>query len=372
MNIVVFAWRDLSNPEAGGAENYVTRVAEDLVEQGHSVTYLTSKHPDAPSLEEKNGITYQRMGSKFTIFLQLPLHFLFKLKGKTDFVIENYNVWPFLVPWLHKNSITIIHHLQQQEWETEFGEVLGPVLRDIARFLTKISYSGNHVVTVSKSSQEEILEHGINPSKLEIIYNGIDDYFFENDPPEKPSDKIYLVSLGRLKKHKRIDLALKLAAGAIHTHGIKNIHIDIMGQGDQDKPLKKLVADLDIKEYVTFHGFVDDDTRLALLQRSHLHFQLSPKEGWGITVVEAASQGVPTICFNVPGLRDSVKPSTGYIVAQESELQSTFLEALREVSTRSESYLSKLETAREWAARFSWKQILPQWRSLLAEATSEE
>jgi len=52
-----------------------------------------------------------------------------------------------------------------------------------------------------------------------------------------------------------------------------------------------------------------------MLNRCHVFLNASPKEGWGLTVVEANACGVPVIGSNVPGLRDSIQDGvTGFLV----------------------------------------------------------
>jgi glycosyltransferase involved in cell wall biosynthesis len=51
------------------------------------------------------------------------------------------------------------------------------------------------------------------------------------------------------------------------------------------------------------------------LRRAWANVFPSPKEGWGITVVEAAACGTPSLASDSPGLRDSVRHGeTGYLV----------------------------------------------------------
>lgn len=369
--LVIFAWRDTTHPEAGGAEVYAERVAGHFAEKGWTVIYLTSRHDNAKSRETRDSIEFIRKGNKFTIYLVLPLYSLFKLKQRTTLVIENYNAWPFLIPLWHRKTISILHHLQEPEWVFAFGPLLGPILMRMAYFLLRTIYSNQNVVTISESSKEEIIGTGIKPKRIEMLYCGIDDSFFEGDAPQKPTDSIHLVSLGRLKKHKRIDLAMEVLTKAIKEHNFTQVHFDIMGQGDQFEALQKKIEKLGIADYVTLHGFVEDHTRLKLLRRAHLHFQLAHKEGWGITVIEAASQGVPTICFNVPGLRDSVRPETGYIVEKEEQLYDTLLRALREVQSNDPAYIQKQKASIEWARNFSWDTQLKNWDILVEAVISE-
>jgi glycosyltransferase involved in cell wall biosynthesis len=66
---------------------------------------------------------------------------------------------------------------------------------------------------------------------------------------------------------------------------------------------------------VRFLGFVPEEAKLALLRRTWANIFPSPKEGWGITNVEAAACGTPSLASDSPGLRDSVRHGeTGYLV----------------------------------------------------------
>jgi glycosyltransferase involved in cell wall biosynthesis len=57
---------------------------------------------------------------------------------------------------------------------------------------------------------------------------------------------------------------------------------------------------------VTFHGFISETRKQALLDRTDLLLMPGTREGWGITVMEAGAHGVPAVAYDVPGLRDAV------------------------------------------------------------------
>jgi nucleoside-diphosphate-sugar epimerase len=61
MNIVWFTWKDIKNPQAGGAEQISSEMAKRLVSDGHKVTILTSTFPGASRKEKIDGYTYQAM-----------------------------------------------------------------------------------------------------------------------------------------------------------------------------------------------------------------------------------------------------------------------------------------------------------------------
>ena len=76
-----------------------------------------------------------------------------------------------------------------------------------------------------------------------------------------------------------------------------------------------LAASLDLGERVRFLGRISEAEKLALLRRAWALVFASPKEGWGITNLEAAACGTPVVASNSPGIRESVRDGeTGYLV----------------------------------------------------------
>jgi glycosyltransferase involved in cell wall biosynthesis len=92
--------------------------------------------------------------------------------------------------------------------------------------------------------------------------------------------------------------------------------MDIAGTGDHRSELEQLVARHDLQRAVVFHGFVSEERKIDLMRAAWANVFPSPKEGWGITVIEAAACGTPSLASASPGLRDSVRHGeTGFLVA---------------------------------------------------------
>jgi glycosyltransferase involved in cell wall biosynthesis len=119
--------------------------------------------------------------------------------------------------------------------------------------------------------------------------------------------------VGRLRRYKGVEFAIRALAFARATR--PGLSLDIAGAGDDRRRLEELTDSLGQRASVRFHGFVDEAAKLRLLRRTWANVFPSPKEGWGITVMEAAAAGTPSIASDSPGLRDSVvRDVTGFLV----------------------------------------------------------
>jgi glycosyltransferase involved in cell wall biosynthesis len=348
---IIVAWRDLWHPKRGGAEIYITKAAQKLRDSGYKVIFFTEKYEGSKKEEERNGITYIRRGNAVTLHLLFPIYFKRKLKSECDLLIENFNAVPFGVPKLHNNNVTVIHHVQSPEWKNLLGDFIGKL---VAKYFTKRlikTYSKeNKIVSVSPSTKEELIVLGFDPNKIEIIYNGIEVPVVGTI--EKPTEQINILSIGRVKATKHIDEAIKMLKQSLDKG--ENIHLDIAGKGDDEDRLKALVEEYGVGEHVKFWGFVSEEKKIELLRNAHLHVQFSRKEGWGITVIEAAASGTPTICYRVPGLVDSVRDETGYFI--DSNLEDTWDLAIEDIKGGSTRYKDKQREGIKWAKNFKWEK----------------
>ena len=127
----------------------------------------------------------------------------------------------------------------------------------------------------------------------------------------------------------------------------------IAGRGDNGPRLEALRESLGLERHVEFLGYVSEVDKEGLLRKSWINLLTSVKEGWGISNLEAAACGTPTIASDVPGLRDSVvHGQTGFLIPHgDVEILSRRIEEL----LGDEEKRARLGTgARRFAERFSW------------------
>jgi len=146
--------------------------------------------------------------------------------------------------------------------------------------------------------------------------------------------------------------------------------LDICGQGDDRPRLEQLVARLGLGDAVRFLGYVPEQEKRQLLRRAWAVVFPSPKEGWGITNVEAAACGTPALASDSPGLRESVRHGvTGYLVphGDRAALAGRMLELAAD-----RALVERLgHAARSFAEGLSWdsaaRATLTQIEQLIAE-----
>lgn len=307
-------WQDRKNPQAGGAEIHLHEIFGRLAARGHRVTLLVSGWKGAPRLEEVDGMEVHRVGGRYTYNVVAPRYYRRVLRQRAfDVVIEDLNKVPLFTPyWVRRPLVLLVHHLFG---ETAFQEAPWPIAaltwlleRPIGRV-----YRDVPVEAVSRSTADDLGARGIPPRHITVIPNGVDLDFYRPDPAEPRFPEPTLLYLGRLKRYKRVDLVLR-ALARLKSAGVY-ARLIIAGQGDAAPALRRLCAELDLGDRVEFPGFVSREVKRQYFRRSWVHLLTSPKEGWGITNIEAAACGTPTIASDSPGLRDSVVDGvTGFLV----------------------------------------------------------
>lgn len=304
MRLAFLSWRYLGHPQAGGAEVLAHEVLRRCVARGWDVTAFTASHPGAADRDELDGVRILRRGVQHTVHAH-AWRWLHTRLDAFERVVEQMNTLPFLTPLYvpRERRRLMIHQLAREYWFREtrgvfrLGAPLGYVLEPWYLRL----YRRTPTITISESSRADLEALGI--PVVSILPLGVMTPAVNVlDPRDNP---LRLVILGRLTPAKFIEEAVE--AFAILQSELPDAALDIVGDGDAryHARLQRLVADQGLSG-VTFHGHVDEPRKRALLADAHFHVFASHREGWGLTVSEAAGVGTPTVGYDVPGVRDSI------------------------------------------------------------------
>src|SRR3989344_2967644 len=310
MNILILNWRDIKNPSSGGAEILTHEIAKRWVKLGNQVTLFSSSFPNSKKEEKVDGVKIIREGHPDARFLFSSVHFLaFKYYknnvGKFDVVVDEIHGLPFFTPWYVKEKkVVLICEVAGDLWVKMFGPFFGLLGRVIERIYLQFVYKDIPYLTISNSTKEELIKEGVNSKNITVLPMGltIPKSLKKYEKEKNPT----LIFVGRLSKSKGIEDAIEALRQVSKTY--TKTKLWIVGGGDENykKFLKKMAKKLDVYDRITFWGFVSEEKKFELMGRAHLLLHASVKEGWGLVVIEAASQATPSIVYNVSGLRDSV------------------------------------------------------------------
>jgi glycosyltransferase involved in cell wall biosynthesis len=313
VNILLVNWQDRENPQAGGAEIHLFEIFSRLVARGHRVRLVCSGWSGAPDSALVDGIEVTRRGSRTSFTLVGRSAVREALKRETpDILVEDINKLPLFVSGFTRAPLyVIIPHLFG---DTIFHEASLPAasLVWLSERPIPLAYRRAAFHAISESTGADLVHRGIARDRIRVIHPGVDS---ERHSPlaEVRSASPTFLYLGRLKRYKGVEMAIRALGVARRTR--PDLILDIAGTGDDRRRLEAVARDLQLGEAVRFHGFVSESDKLRLLRSTWANLFPSPKEGWGITIVEAAACGTPSLASDSPGLRDSVRHGeTGYLV----------------------------------------------------------
>lgn len=358
MKVLIFSWRDSHHPEGGGSERYVEHVAEYLAAHGHHVTIRTARYPGAPATSMRAGVQYSRAGGRFTVYPRALVALVLR-RLRADIIIDVHNGIPFFATCVTRTPVILLtHHCHEQQWPVA-GRVLGRIGWWLESRISPRIHRRHQWVTVSQPSADELAALGIPGDNITIIRNGCDP---APAVPGVAEPARRLVCVSRLVPHKQLEHAIDVIAD-LHATRPGEVVLDIAGSGWWENRLRAHAAARGVEHAVNFHGHVSEEDKHALLASASVLLIPSVKEGWGITVMEAAAHGVPAVGYVAAGgLRDSITTGvTGLLVDDYPELLGATVRLLDDEELRRRLG----EAARALAATLTWESTGVKWLELL-------
>lgn len=343
--------RELSHPAAGGAERMIYELGRRLVKRGHSVTVVAGREGLVNrSTREADGIEVVSLPGYV-----LP-HFLAPVRAHgsppPDVLIDDL---AHVVPWFSRQltSLPVIPLFRHLHARTLAGQVTPPAagfLSRVERYYPQL-YFGCRVVTESNAGVRDLLALGMPPTNVIRIPPGVDAQKFR---PHQKSSTPTLIYFGGLRRYKRPTDALAVLSG-LRDSGV-DCRLRVVGEGPELEAVKQMAESLGLAQAVEFLGRLDDDQLSIAVGESWVSLLCSTSEGWGLTALEAAACGTPTVAYRVPGLEDSVGEGTSGHLVQDGDIPG-MVEATKRALHRSVTS----DSCREWALSFDWDLVTEAW-----------
>ena len=261
-------------------ENHVRRDAEALRDAGYQVDIICSKLKNEEKLELVNGINVYRIPvshgrggilryiveySFFFLLSSLKLNLLY-LKKKYDVIevdtMPDFLVFVALIPKLLGVKVLLymfenMPELYAFEYKLSTEHPVIKLLKVIEKLSLKFA---DKIIVTHEPAYTIFAKHRIPKSKFAIVLNVPNEGIFSFPFPKiekQAQDSFLLVSHGSILErygYQTIVRALKLIESKIH-----NFRLLIVGEGEYQREIRRLVKDLRLEERVKFTGYLPFD-----------------------------------------------------------------------------------------------------------------
>lgn len=358
--IVIFNFRGINHPDAGGSERSSYIMAKIMVDRGYDVTFFCSGFKGSKKEEVIDGIKYVMMGNLYSVYIYAFFYYLFKLRKKIDYVIEDINGIPWFMPlYVFKRRVTLIHHVHSKVFFQELNFFVASIAYLMERSMA-LFYRFSKILAVSPETKKELVKLWLPAKNIDLVYNGIDEGFYVG---KKSKDPI-VVAIGRVKKYKRLDLLVNIFEKVLVS--VPKAKLMIVGAGDDLDEIKNLVKSKGLENKVICTGYVSDEEKKRILSTAWVYCITSSQEGWGIGCIEANASGVPVVAYAVGGLIDSVKDGkTGFLIKDldEEDFVKKLILLLKDNKLRDKMGKESMKLAKN----FTWEKWTDKFIEVLGE-----
>ncbi len=361
-HIHVLAWRDLEDVEAGGSEVHIAEVAKLWATAGLDVTMRTSWAQGQPTETVRDGYKVIRRAGRHMVFPRAAMAEILGRTGPRDVLVEIWNGMPFLSPiWNRGPRVILLHHVHAEMWNMTLGDTLGPIG---AMFEAKVApplYRSSAIATLSESSKHELVDElGFRDDRVTVVHPGIDPRF---SPGGERNPEPMVVAVGRLAPVKRYDVLVRAAHHA--RQQVPGLRLVIVGDGYEKPRVEAVIDELDAGDWVALRGHVTDSELVDLYRRTWIVASASAREGWGMTMTEAAACGTPAVATRIAGHADAVRDGRSGLLADHdpASLGDAMARVLGDQALRARLG----EGALAWAGELTWSNTATRLMRVVAD-----
>ena len=354
-------------PDVGGMQMLMGGLSESLLNHG-PVKVFTYYHENSENYDNKSAANIERIKG-IKLFRKFR-----KANVVNNFITKSSNIRALIAD--HWKSLELIKNenlkktkifclLHSKEINHEIGSSLN-------KRLIKSTNNADFIIANSNFTKNLAIKIGIDPTKIHIIFPGIQKPQNIDDTSKKEAKSIFgdsfpkIITVARLDKRKGHDNIL-MAIKNLKNKFPKIKYVSI-GSGEQENNLLKLVKELSLENEVSFQKNVDFKMKTALISEANLFLMPSriekkSVEGFGISFMEAASYGVGSIGGKDGGAADAISHNRTGLICDGNNLNSIYESIINFLED--ENFIKFGKNASEFSQNFHWDKVVKEYLKLI-------
>ena len=263
---------------------------------------------------------------------------------------------------LNKKTLCLIHS----------KEINHPTNSRLNKRMIECISKADFIISNSNFTKRLAENNGIDVNKIKVIHPGINFYEEPDENNIKAAEKIFkdsfpcLITVARLDKRKSHDKTIMAIRNL--KEKFPKIKYLCIGYGKEENNLIKLVKELNIENHVIFKKNIDNNLKSSFLKTSNIFVMPSiiykkSVEGFGISFIEAAQQGIACIGGKDGGASDAIIHEKTGLICNGNDLNSIY-ESINYI-LENDRYKKFGENAIEFSKKFDWDLVIKKYLEIL-------
>ena len=349
-------------PELGGMQSLMWGLAREM-SKNFMIKVFADYQDNHKEFDKEVNFSIERIGG---------IKFLRKIRKAqliNEFLKEN-KVQGVIAD--HWKSLELIKTDKKKICLIHGKEINHPNGSSLNKRVNKVLNNVEKIIANSEYTKNLAISKGVDQNKLIVINPGVDP---AKELNKKSLDKVEsllkvktprLITVSRLdkrKNHEKIVMTLR---------NLKQIYPDIIyiciGDGDERENIKQLVKELDLNAQVMFFKDISDDLKNSLIAKSDIFVMPSiihkkSVEGFGISYVEAAQYGVPSLGGKDGGAPDAISHNKTGLICDGNDINDIYSSLKSMIEHK--KFLELGNNAKKQSSNFEWSKIIEKYKEIL-------
>jgi len=349
-------------PELGGMQSLMWGLTKEM-SKNFMIKVFADYQKNHKEFDDKESFSIERVGG---------IKFLRKIRKAqliNEFLKES-KVQGIIAD--HWKSLELIKSNKKKYCLIHGKEINHPKESSINTRLIKVLNDTEKVIANSEYTKNLAIDKGVDKNKIVVINPGVNPAEELNKKSLEKVERLLKIKTPRLitvsrfdkrKNHEKVIMALR---------NLKQQYPDIIyicvGYGDEENNLKKLVQELNLSSQVMFFKDISDDLKNSLLEKSDIFVMPSiihktSVEGFGISYVEAAQYGVPSLGGKDGGASDAIDHNKTGLICDGNNLDDIYSSLNSMIENKKHLELGK--NAKDYVSKFQWEKIIEEYKKIL-------